>query len=388
MPTWIENEELQKSVPEELQRLHKEGFTVIYLPLSQPPDALLSEVEGHLEAMDPATLLFMRRLRRIEFRGVSGSRMSLRAQVRGSAGLQREVVSAEECKAERQTMRTFEFYVGRRLTQSVFGDAGTKRPLAVALPVPESAGVPQRAFATLPLCHTGLGVCINADWDVSASRDGVHENAHNEQLAVETAKAFAEVARELGSRLLPASPVDYLGDRAPLSRFWRRVRERFIAELLSADDGTKSSARYVAASAALRRPGGAAAPAEQAAAALISSQTLSTAIGRCFVREPLPQGVQVESFTASHFVRCLATLAEAALKHATYAERVAELSKLYAAFEGLLSEVSLTRPELHKIQDRANLALSAACWPCRTARGETFFCAAASGPIFAGTEAV
>ncbi|CAE7866675.1 unnamed protein product [Symbiodinium microadriaticum] len=104
--------------------------------------------------------------------------------------------------------------------------------------------------------------------------------------------------------------------------------------------------------AALRRPGSAAAPAEQAASALISSQTLSTAIGRC-----------------------LATLAE-----------VAELSKLYAAFEGLLSEISLTRPELHKIQDRADLALNAACWPCRTARGETFFCAAACGPIFAGTE--
>ncbi|CAE7866671.1 unnamed protein product [Symbiodinium microadriaticum] len=132
--------ELQKSVPDELQRLHKEGFTVIYLPLSESRlvgaekvgaawfytavPALLSEVEGHLEAMDPATLLFMRgtggkmspqkqrlsftrrRLRRIEFRGVvpsvqvSGSQMSLRAQ------------------AERQTMRTFEYYVGRRLTQS------------------------------------------------------------------------------------------------------------------------------------------------------------------------------------------------------------------------------------------------------------------------------
>lgn len=63
---------------------------------------------------------------------------------------------------------------------------------------------PQRAFATLPLCHSGLHLCINADWDVSASRDGVHENGHNEQLAEEAAQVFAALCRQFGLEMRAA----------------------------------------------------------------------------------------------------------------------------------------------------------------------------------------
>ena len=89
------------------------------------------------------------------------------------------------------------------------------RPRSAPLP-------PSRGAARAPaphfsrLCHSGLHLCINADWDVSASRDGVHENGHNEQLAEEAAQAFAALCRQFGLQM--PSPVDYLGDRPPLSR--------------------------------------------------------------------------------------------------------------------------------------------------------------------------
>ncbi|CAK9045738.1 Protein NO VEIN (Protein EMBRYO DEFECTIVE 2597) [Durusdinium trenchii] len=205
MPSWLDEEELLCSVPMELRRLHQEGYTVIFLPIGDASEALVKEVEGHLEALDPATLLFMRRLQRIEFRRADGRSSSMQIQARGKAeGVQHEAVQmlteAGTSGASGPSARSsHEFFVGRRWSKG--GDRESQ--IAIALPTP-AVDVPQRAFATLPLCHSGLNLCINADWDVSASRDGVHENGHNERLAEEAAQAFAEVALELGVQLLGA----------------------------------------------------------------------------------------------------------------------------------------------------------------------------------------
>ncbi|CAJ1393922.1 unnamed protein product [Effrenium voratum] len=396
-PSWLEEEEL-RDLPAELLQQHQEGLTVIYLPLGESAQALLSEVEGHLEALDPATLLFMRRLKRIEFQRADGRSSRVHIEARAGDGLQREVVSSQAPEGN----RTYEFFVGRRMSSD---QHGRSRPLAVvnikeevkailmraimltgfacsALPLPEPQ--PARAFATLPLCHTGLGVCINADWDVSASRDGVHENKHNEQLALETAQAFAEIVKELGMRL-PASPVDYLGDRPPLSRFWRKVRERFIGALMEADvpclavEDAGSPGRFVSATQALRRPLKSSA-AEQAACALVSAAQLQRAIQRCFVREPLPQGVQVDVFAACHFARCLPYLMEEAMATEDYADRVKRLAGAFKSFEDLVSEPRLS-VEMGT-QVRAELVRAARCWPCSSQTGSALICASEFGPIF------
>ncbi|CAL1150760.1 unnamed protein product [Cladocopium goreaui] len=247
-----------------------------------------------------------------------------------------------------------------------------------------------------------------------ASRDGVHENGHNEELSLQAAEAFAQLARGLGDQpaaewsplpllttslgrrfpcsplpyRLEASPVDYLGDRPPLSRFWRKVRERFIHALLRADvqclaveEAGPSATRFVSAKQALRRPQQGAP--EQAAASLVSGATLLASVQRYFVREPLPQGLQLETFAASHFARCLPNLIKAALALEEYADRVKKLTQIYRAFEELLSD---PRCGVATIEERAELAREAVCWPCMANGQGCVLCAGSFGSIFVASD--
>eukprot|EP00435_Cladocopium_sp_Y103_P019957 s459_g4.t2 len=392
MPSWVEQKDLSECVPTELLQLHQEGYTVIFLPMADSSEALLKEVEGHLEArsaLDPATLLFMRRLQRVDFRRADGRTSSMRIEGRGPAdGQQKELVNIITEVAGTSSRTSHEFFVARRVLKG--GCNGRAfQPLAVALPV--QADVPQKAFATLPLCHTGLNVCINADWDVSASRDGVHENSHNEELSLQAAEAFAQLAQECGQRL-EASPVEYLGDRPPLSRFWRKVRERFIHALLHADvpclavEEAGPEMRFVSPKQALRRPQHGApekGSALAAAAELVSGATLLASVQRYFVREPLPQGLQLETFATSHFARCLPNLIKAALALEEYVDRVKKLTQIYLAFEELLSD---PRCGVATVQERADLAREAVCWPCMVNGEGCVLCAGSIGAIFVASD--
>ncbi|CAE8590330.1 unnamed protein product [Polarella glacialis] len=454
-PTWLEKDEISR-LPLEVQEMHRTGLTVIYLPLlatgkaelrmpavpaglgpaasgmaTSPANSILTEVEGMLDALDPATLLFLRRLRCVEFRPVDGSltTLTVKRNQKPTAAPEQEVVSIttkQSCRdgaEEATSTKTFAFLVSRNMPLS----EGSVEPGPVSLALPISASssgsgvfeiTPQRAFATLPLCHTGLLLALNADWDVSASRTGVHENSRNERLVTLAAQAFADVAKHVDPSLLPFSPLEYLGDRPPLQRFWRWAREQFFRALMDSDvacvpaevaEGVEQEGcgkfgpereGLVAMRFALRRPGPAASSAEQAACALVSAGVLRQALGMHFAREPLPPGLRLEFFSRGHFISCMGRLVEEAVALISHQARSQRLAEIFSQLHDSLMEVAPVGSE-GSVLERARLLRQAAFWPVLLDRSEPeleseelissqvtatplcAFCALEDGPIFA-----
>lgn len=401
-PTWLEDVHVA-ALPQLVRDMHQQGFTCIYLPLA--PEAchsgLLADVQRHLDTLDPTTLLFFRRLRKVEIHFASGQHKVLEHEGREEhdSGLARESIrvtstlpAGKVAGAEGRKDASHKFFVVRKCPSV---EAGTSSP-TLALPIYER-GVPlpmpvQHAFATLPLCHTGLAVAINADWDVSASRDGVHENAQNEQIVKKAALMFAEAVSKLGGESPALSPIHYLGGHTPLPRFWRRAREAFLASLvllnvpcitIDTDEGGREG--VVGPSFALRRLGPNASGAELAAMALTTNSVLRK-IGKGFAKEPLPLGIRLETFSLRHFAECIPHIIEGILAVQEFEARVCALAEVYAVFLSLLEEPPSDPEAGVTVEERAKLARTTPIFPIRLCTGggraRPSLCALQEGPIF------
>eukprot|EP00931_Biecheleriopsis_adriatica_P032589 TRINITY_DN19008_c0_g1_i1.p1 TRINITY_DN19008_c0_g1~~TRINITY_DN19008_c0_g1_i1.p1 ORF type:complete len:1471 (-),score=337.13 TRINITY_DN19008_c0_g1_i1:128-4540(-) len=229
-PTWVTDGELL-ALPQAVRDAHREGGTVVYLPLEKE-----SAAQGIADAFDKlceqnVTLLFLKRLQHIGLTYPDGSQVWLRQEGSDVRKAQTSASGAQESGSDelfRYALHSFE----RPQARVPVADAGKGACIRLAFPLSESSSgpPPMAAHVGLPVRHVGFRFAVDAPFDLVASRGDLHEgSAVNHELCELIPEAFVDFMTGSG-QFLSARARSYLGTEVA-SSLWQAVREKLVASL-------------------------------------------------------------------------------------------------------------------------------------------------------------
>ncbi|WP_209629641.1 hypothetical protein [Methanofollis sp. W23] len=168
VPLWVDE------IPDSL---NTSGTTII-LPLNKS-DFSYESIEKMLRDIDPVTVLFLSKLKKIVIETETGYRLSIRKDDSRAPCVQ---VIVEGNDQGDSFQRTQEFIVHTRLFHKPDNISSEKRnriderDVSIALPLDNEARSAGKVFAYLPVHEdTGLPFLLNADFLLSSSREAIHE---------------------------------------------------------------------------------------------------------------------------------------------------------------------------------------------------------------------
>ena len=172
-PTWLTDAELEK-LPTPVQDAHRNGGTVIYLPLSTGSEAIAEAFDRLCE--HNVTLLFLKKLRHIRLGYASGRAVCLERVENDELGQSiRLTRSLQEAGEDRQdAAEVFRYMVHPFEVKGTDPDGGLM--LRLAFPSTGDETAPRMAVHVgLPVRSVGFHFAIDAPFDLVASRADLHE---------------------------------------------------------------------------------------------------------------------------------------------------------------------------------------------------------------------
>lgn len=169
VPLWVDK------IPD---GLNTSGTTII-LPLNKS-DLSYESIERMLRDIDPVTVLFLSKLKKMVIKTESGYRLSIRKDDIGTPCVQIIVEGDDQGDS---FQRTQEFIVHTRSfhkPENILSEKRNgidEREVSVALPLDNETRSAGKVFAYLPVHEdTGLPFLLNADFLLSSSREAIHED--------------------------------------------------------------------------------------------------------------------------------------------------------------------------------------------------------------------
>lgn len=338
-PTWLDATAIE-ALPAEVRASHAAGRTVLFLPLRSPGFAEAIEREmGEFATRGRATMLFLKRLRRIELcRGPGIVPLLLhcrRGDVEGA--IEEMFVVAEECSADgTNSVRAEHRYLLHRHCVGAAAELVIACPAAAGDTIAAAAGgmsaiaqavgnevvgseasmamgATEQIYCTLPVRGVGFGFALQCNrFDLVANRGDFHRgSAANKAIRDALPEAFAAACaarKEVAARAL------VLVGESVSDPFWRVAREGVLAALASVACVTTAAGPRQPSEILLRGRGDEAGPLA-AVAALLPPELVLKACGRAFAAaeavpdaatERLLRRLGAEDFGPVHLCKCLA----------------------------------------------------------------------------------
>ncbi|CAE7863474.1 NOV [Symbiodinium microadriaticum] len=241
-PTWLTSSELA-TLPAEVQRGHAQGKTVLFLPLrSAGLASAISQEMDELASQGRASLLFLRRLRRIELLGQAASTPRLlRSGDRSASEMTPEPMEVRSCSVvveqhepAQEVHQEHRYLVYRHLAPVASGYLQSMNAeLVLAFPVLDEAETCSRCeplFCSLPIRMVGFGFAFHCDcFDLVANRSDLHRGSLPNQVVRDALpQAFARACQ--ASPEISRRALTLLGEPVA-DPFWRVSREGILEQL-------------------------------------------------------------------------------------------------------------------------------------------------------------
>jgi len=319
-PTWLASSELA-TLPSEVQRGHAQGKTVLFLPLrSAGLASAISQEMDELASQGRASLLFLRRLRRIELLGQAASiPRLLHTGDRSPSEMTPELMQVRSCSVvieqhepAQEVRQEHKYLVYRHLAPVASGSSQStmNAELVLAFPVLDDAETCSRCeplFCSLPIRVVGFGFALHCDcFDLVANRSDLHRGSLPNQVVRDALpQAFARACQ--ASPEISRRALTLLGEPVA-DPFWRVSREGILEQLSDVSCVQTSTGDFRRPCEVLLRGNGALRRASDLfPAALISlSCKKSLCESSDSSEERLLRRLGAEDFGARHIAACLA----------------------------------------------------------------------------------